>query len=270
MQRSFAVNLLDAGREQHRAAPSASRSGRTRCAAGETRGQPRELWKWVVLAALGLLLLEWYVYNRRVYHLTLSRSRCSAFRSERQTASDAEIHDTDASAASLWSAPSWNRSEPQRRPFLDYRRFVQNHYDGLPGALTAVDRLGHRPRSSGGPADPARRLRRPRLQAHPRRRLRQRPVFALPAPRRRRRRPHHRLRPVAADAQAGPRSAEERPRQPCRRRPDPAALRRRQLRRARVRLGAGTPARPAAGACANWRGCCSRAASCCCWSRKTR
>jgi SAM-dependent methyltransferase len=29
-------------------------------------------------------------------------------------------------------------SEPRRRPFLDYRRFVQNHYDGLPGALTAV------------------------------------------------------------------------------------------------------------------------------------
>src|SRR5947208_13294975 len=28
--------------------------------------------------------------------------------------------------------------EPQRRPFLNYRRFIQNHYDGLPGALTAV------------------------------------------------------------------------------------------------------------------------------------
>src|SRR5439155_16769937 len=27
--------------------------------------------------------------------------------------------------------------EPRRRPFLDYRRFIQNHYDGLPGALTA-------------------------------------------------------------------------------------------------------------------------------------
>jgi SAM-dependent methyltransferase len=27
---------------------------------------------------------------------------------------------------------------PRRRSFLDYRRFVQNHYDGLPGALTAV------------------------------------------------------------------------------------------------------------------------------------
>jgi SAM-dependent methyltransferase len=29
-------------------------------------------------------------------------------------------------------------AEPRRRSFLDYRRFVRNHYDGLPGALTAV------------------------------------------------------------------------------------------------------------------------------------
>jgi SAM-dependent methyltransferase len=35
--------------------------------------------------------------------------------------------------------------EPQRRSFLDYRRFIQDHYDGLPGALTAVTGLvtGH-------------------------------------------------------------------------------------------------------------------------------
>src|SRR5207253_5665064 len=28
--------------------------------------------------------------------------------------------------------------EPQRRPFLNYRSFIKGHYDGLPGALTAV------------------------------------------------------------------------------------------------------------------------------------
>jgi ubiquinone/menaquinone biosynthesis C-methylase UbiE len=28
--------------------------------------------------------------------------------------------------------------EPRRRSFSDYRRFVRHHYDGLPGALTAV------------------------------------------------------------------------------------------------------------------------------------
>jgi hypothetical protein len=30
-------------------------------------GRLRELWKWGVAAALAFLLLEWYVYNRRVY-----------------------------------------------------------------------------------------------------------------------------------------------------------------------------------------------------------
>ena len=35
--------------------------------AGQERSRPRELWKLLVLAALGLLLLEWYIYNRRVY-----------------------------------------------------------------------------------------------------------------------------------------------------------------------------------------------------------
>jgi SAM-dependent methyltransferase len=35
--------------------------------------------------------------------------------------------------------------EPRRRPFTDYRRFIQQHYDGLPGKLTAVTGLltGH-------------------------------------------------------------------------------------------------------------------------------
>jgi ubiquinone/menaquinone biosynthesis C-methylase UbiE len=35
--------------------------------------------------------------------------------------------------------------EPRRQSFLDYRAFIQNHYDGLPGALTAFTGLvtGH-------------------------------------------------------------------------------------------------------------------------------
>lgn len=35
--------------------------------------------------------------------------------------------------------------EPARRPFAEYRRFIQRHYDGLPGGLTAVTGLitGH-------------------------------------------------------------------------------------------------------------------------------
>jgi SAM-dependent methyltransferase len=41
--------------------------------------------------------------------------------------------------------PSSPPAPPPRRSFLDYRRFIQNHYDGLPGALTAVTGLltGH-------------------------------------------------------------------------------------------------------------------------------
>jgi SAM-dependent methyltransferase len=36
-------------------------------------------------------------------------------------------------------------TEPRRRPFDAYRAFIQNHYDGLPGALTSVTGLvtGH-------------------------------------------------------------------------------------------------------------------------------
>ena len=39
----------------------------------EVKGKPgwqgarRELWKALLLGALGILALEWYVYNRRVY-----------------------------------------------------------------------------------------------------------------------------------------------------------------------------------------------------------
>src|ERR671933_1227281 len=35
--------------------------------------------------------------------------------------------------------------QPRRRSFGDYRRFIRDHYDGLPGALTAVTGLltGH-------------------------------------------------------------------------------------------------------------------------------
>ncbi len=67
VQRRFAVNLLDP--EESNIQPRAElKIGADEVkAAEETRGQPQELWKWVVVAALLLLLLEWYIYNRRVY-----------------------------------------------------------------------------------------------------------------------------------------------------------------------------------------------------------
>ncbi|HEV3238616.1 MAG TPA: BatA and WFA domain-containing protein [Gemmataceae bacterium] len=65
-QRSFAVNLLDA--DESNIEPRTSiQIGAETIAGGRDRDQPRELWKWLVLLALGLLLTEWYIYNRRVY-----------------------------------------------------------------------------------------------------------------------------------------------------------------------------------------------------------
>ncbi|MFL5242230.1 MAG: vWA domain-containing protein [Gemmataceae bacterium] len=64
--RSFAVNLLDA--EESNIEPRAQfRIGATKITPGEIRGQPRDLWHWITLAALVLILLEWYIYNRRIF-----------------------------------------------------------------------------------------------------------------------------------------------------------------------------------------------------------
>ncbi len=65
-QRSFAVNLLDV--EESNIEPrTAIHIGAVQVVSDQERRQPRELWKWFVLLALGLLLAEWYIYNRRVY-----------------------------------------------------------------------------------------------------------------------------------------------------------------------------------------------------------
>jgi hypothetical protein len=65
-QRNFAVNLLDSD-ESNIEPRMEIHIGQDSIKAGAARGTPRETWKWVALGALGLLLLEWYVYNRRVY-----------------------------------------------------------------------------------------------------------------------------------------------------------------------------------------------------------
>ncbi|HEV3203589.1 MAG TPA: hypothetical protein VGY77_04365, partial [Gemmataceae bacterium] len=66
IQGSFAVNLLDA--EESNIEPRSSfQIGSDSIVAGRERGQPRDLWKWFVLAALIVLVLEWYIYNRRIY-----------------------------------------------------------------------------------------------------------------------------------------------------------------------------------------------------------
>jgi hypothetical protein len=65
-QRSFAVNLLDA--EESNIEPrSTIQIGAESLVAGRETHQPREMWKWFAVAALLLLLLEWYIYNKRIY-----------------------------------------------------------------------------------------------------------------------------------------------------------------------------------------------------------
>jgi hypothetical protein len=64
--RHFAVNLLDAN--ESNIEPRADiKIGGDEVAAGQERRQPREMWKWIALGALILLLVEWYIYNRRIY-----------------------------------------------------------------------------------------------------------------------------------------------------------------------------------------------------------
>jgi hypothetical protein len=63
--RSFAVNLLDSGESNIEPRPEV-RIGGDRVVAGQDRSQPRELWKWILLVAAVLLVVEWALYNRRI------------------------------------------------------------------------------------------------------------------------------------------------------------------------------------------------------------
>jgi len=66
-QRSFAVNLLDSDESNIEPRTSVQIGVDKITSKDRDRDQPRELWKWFVLIALGFLLVEWYIYNRRVY-----------------------------------------------------------------------------------------------------------------------------------------------------------------------------------------------------------
>lgn len=65
----FAVNLFDPPESNIRPAPENSVQIGHVTVEGQTAYEParQEIWKWLVLAALVVLVLEWYIYNRRVY-----------------------------------------------------------------------------------------------------------------------------------------------------------------------------------------------------------
>jgi hypothetical protein len=63
--RRFAVNLFDP-LESDLAPTGEVQVGAVTVAAGGERKQPVDLWKWPVLAGLLVLVLEWWVYNKRV------------------------------------------------------------------------------------------------------------------------------------------------------------------------------------------------------------
>ena len=65
-QHGFAVNLLDE-KESDIQPREKIAIGTTTLKAGQERGSVRETWKWVALAALVLVLLEWAFYHRRVF-----------------------------------------------------------------------------------------------------------------------------------------------------------------------------------------------------------
>jgi hypothetical protein len=67
VSQKFAVNLFDS-RESNLSPRSEIKLG-YEVVAGSISAEPtrREFWKLLLLLGLGVLLFEWYVYNRRVY-----------------------------------------------------------------------------------------------------------------------------------------------------------------------------------------------------------
>ena len=66
--RRFAVNLFpQPDHDESDLAPAAEvKIGEQTVTAGEPRKQPRDLWKYAVLAGLAVLMGEWWIYNKRV------------------------------------------------------------------------------------------------------------------------------------------------------------------------------------------------------------
>jgi hypothetical protein len=68
IRRRFTVNLLNPDESDTRAAPDVQIATRAvGVASDEDRArQPRRLWPWLLLAALAIMMIEWWIYNRKV------------------------------------------------------------------------------------------------------------------------------------------------------------------------------------------------------------
>jgi len=67
VSRDYAVNLLDPLESDVRAAQELSLATSAASAEGQTGKATRTLWPWLLLAALCIVMLEWYIYNRKVH-----------------------------------------------------------------------------------------------------------------------------------------------------------------------------------------------------------
>jgi hypothetical protein len=66
-RRALAANLLDAAESDVSAAPELALASRVVEAKDSQQNVTRKLWPWFVLWALGVCMLEWFVYNRKVH-----------------------------------------------------------------------------------------------------------------------------------------------------------------------------------------------------------
>jgi hypothetical protein len=67
VRQQFAVNLFDSRESDLVPVEKLSLGYEQVSGTRSAPSQRRELWRALVLAALAVLFLEWYVYNRRVY-----------------------------------------------------------------------------------------------------------------------------------------------------------------------------------------------------------
>jgi hypothetical protein len=66
--RTYAANLADSAESQVAAASKLDLAEREVTASGQGSVESaRTLWQWLLLAALAIMLVEWYIFNRKVY-----------------------------------------------------------------------------------------------------------------------------------------------------------------------------------------------------------